>query len=71
MENMNITNLETLRARMQELKAERDDLLVAVQENPQDNFSQQGLARVNAEIERISNLLGVHSMEPEDRPFAR
>lgn len=71
MENMNITNLETLRARMQELKAERDDLLVAVQENPQDNFSQQGLARVNAEISRISNLLGAPSMEPEHRPFAR
>ena len=71
MENMNITNLETLRARMQELKAERDDLLVAVQENPQDNFSQQGLARVNAEILRISNLLGGPSMEPEDSPFAR
>ena len=27
MGNMNITNLETLRARMQELKAERADLL--------------------------------------------
>lgn len=69
MENMNKTELEILRERLEDLKKQRAALADALLENP-DVFTQRDLGEVNREINNIRAQLAGASNEQE-QPFVR
>lgn len=70
MEKMDKTKLETLRERLEYLKKQRTDLVEALHENPQDDFTKHDLGNVNREIDSIYAQLDGNSNEQE-QPFVR
>ena len=70
MENMNKTELEILKERLEDLKKQRTALAEALHENPQDDFTKYDLGNVNREIDKIYAQLDGNSNEQE-QPFVR
>ena len=70
MENMNKTELEILKERLEDLKKQRAALTDALRENPQDDFTKYDLGNVNREIDNIYAQLDGNSNEQE-QPFVR